>query len=246
LFVLENSINMKRRDAIKTSLLGAGAAFTFPVWSNSIAKTLYVPQSVQLPELSYGYNALEPYIDAMTMEIHHSKHHAGYTKKFNNALHEKGITFKSLPELFASVSKHSNALINNGGGFYNHSLFWTCMTPGGKKLKEGKLKTAIIESFGSVEAFKNEFEKAGKTQFGSGWAWLIVNSDKKLQVSQTANQNNPLMDIEEVNGTPILGLDVWEHAYYLKYQNKRGDYISAFWNVVDWEEVEKNYKEAIL
>ncbi len=194
----------------------------------------------ELPVLSYDYNALEPHIDAKTMEIHHSKHHAGYTNNLNNAVKDTGLENKSIEEILKNISKYSVAVRNNGGGFYNHKLFWESMSPKGGGEPIGDLLGAINRDFGSFEKFKEIFNKAAATRFGSGWAWL-VNQDGKLTVSSTPNQDNPLMDIADVKGTPILGLDVWEHAYYLKYQNRRPEYINAFWNVIDWGQVAKRF-----
>ena len=201
--------------------------------------------SYKLPELPYSYDALEPYFDAATMEIHHSKHHQGYTNKLNAALEEAGLTDKNIEDLFGTTSKLSTGIRNNGGGFYNHRLFWSVLSPNGGGEPKGKVAEAIQESFGSFDAFKDTFNNAAATRFGSGWAWLIVDENKKLKVTSTPNQDNPLMDVATDNGTPILGLDVWEHAYYLNYQNKRPDYIQAFWNIVNWDEVEKRYLAAI-
>ena len=201
--------------------------------------------SYKLPELPYSYDALEPHFDAATMEIHHSKHHQGYTNKLNAALEEAGLTDKNIEDLFGTTSKLSTGIRNNGGGFYNHSLFWSVLSPNGGGEPKGKVAEAIQESFGSFDAFKDTFNNAAATRFGSGWAWLIVDKNKKLKVTSTPNQDNPLMDVATDNGTPILGLDVWEHAYYLNYQNKRPDYIQAFWNIVNWDEVEKRYLAAI-
>ena len=201
--------------------------------------------SYKLPELPYSYDALEPHFDAATMEIHHSKHHQGYTNKLNTALEEAGLTDKNIEDLFGTTSKLSTGIRNNGGGFYNHSLFWSVLSPNGGGEPKGKVAEAIQESFGSFDAFKDTFNNAAATRFGSGWAWLIVDENKKLKVTSTPNQDNPLMDVATDNGTPILGLDVWEHAYYLNYQNKRPDYIQAFWNIVNWDEVEKRYLAAI-
>ncbi len=201
--------------------------------------------SYKLPELPYSYDALEPHFDAATMEIHHSKHHQGYTNKLNAALEEAGLTDKNIEDLFGTTSKLSTGIRNNGGGFYNHSLFWSVLSPNGGGEPKGKVAEAIQESFGSFDAFKDTFNNAAATRFGSGWAWLIVDENKKLKVTSTPNQDNPLMDVATDNGTPILGLDVWEHAYYLNYQNKRPDYIQAFWNIVNWDEVEKRYLAAI-
>ncbi len=196
--------------------------------------------SFELPKLSYSYDALEPYIDARTMEIHHTKHHGGYTNKLNDAIKGTPIENKSIEDILKEISKHPVGVRNNGGGFYNHKLFWEIMSPDGGGEPKGKVMDAIKKDFGSFDQFKEEFNKAAATRFGSGWAWL-VNQNGKLVVTSTPNQDNPLMDISEVKGTPILGLDVWEHAYYLKYQNKRPEYIDAFWNVINWDEVEKRF-----
>lgn len=197
-----------------------------------------------LPDLPYNHDALEPHIDAQTMEIHHGKHHAGYTSKLNAAIEGTDLEKHSVEDMMKNVSKHSSAVRNNGGGFYNHSLFWQVMSPKGGGEPTGNVATAIDEAFGSYSKFKEEFSTAAGTRFGSGWAWLIVGDDGKLHVTSTPNQDNPLMDIAETKGTPILGLDVWEHAYYLKYQNKRPDYVSAFFNVINWDEVNKRYAAA--
>ena len=197
-----------------------------------------------LPDLPYDFNALEPHIDARTMEIHHDLHHAGYTNKLNGAIAGTELEGKSIEDILANISSASGAVRNNGGGFYNHSLFWTVMSPNGGGTPNGDLGAAIDAAFGSFDEFKNQFAAAAATQFGSGWAWLIVNAEGKLQVTSTANQDNPLMDIADVKGTPILGLDVWEHAYYLKYQNRRPEYIDNWFNVVNWEEVTRLYNTA--
>lgn len=194
----------------------------------------------ELPNLSYSYDALEPYIDARTMEIHHSKHHAAYTNNFNTAIKDTGLADLSIEELFKNVSKYPVAIRNNGGGYFNHSLFWKFMSPGGGGQPTGALMEAINQSFGNFEKFRKEFSTAAATRFGSGWAWLIK-TGSGLVVASTPNQDNPLMDIAEVKGTPILCLDVWEHAYYLKYQNRRPEYIEAFWNVINWEEVSNRF-----
>jgi Fe-Mn family superoxide dismutase len=199
--------------------------------------------SFELPKLPYAYDALEPHIDARTMEIHHSKHHNGYTTNLNNAIAGTDLEGKSIESILANISKHSAAVRNNGGGFYNHSLFWNIMGPNAGGTPTGKIGDLINSSFGSFEAFKDEFSKAAATQFGSGWAWLCVEGGK-LKVCSTPNQDNPLMDVVECNGTPILGIDVWEHAYYLNYQNRRPDYINAFFNVVNWSKVEENLNKA--
>lgn len=199
----------------------------------------------KLPDLPYDKNALEPHIDARTMEIHHDKHHAGYTKKLNAAIEGTDHDGKSIEDILANVSKASTAVRNNGGGYYNHSLFWEVMGPNGGGTPSGDLGDAINSQFGSFDKFKEEFKNAGGSQFGSGWAWLVVDGNNKLVVTNTPNQDNPLMDVVDVNGTPILGVDVWEHAYYLNYQNRRPDYLEAFFNVINWDEVNRRYKEAI-
>lgn len=197
----------------------------------------------ELPPLPYKYDALEPYIDARTMEIHHGKHHAAYVANLNKAIENSDLEKLSLEELFTNISKYPAAVRNNGGGHFNHSLFWSIMGPGKGGHPTGALLSAINSEFGSFDAFKEKFSAAAATRFGSGWAWLSV-SNGKLSISSTPNQDNPLMDIAEVKGTPILALDVWEHAYYLNYQNRRPDYISAFWNVINWDEVARRLKEA--
>jgi Fe-Mn family superoxide dismutase len=199
--------------------------------------------SFKLPDLPYAYDALEPYVDARTMEIHHTKHHAAYTNNLNNLIAGTDAENLGIEEILHHVSKYPVGVRNNGGGFWNHNLFWTVMSPNGGGKPSGELLKAIETSFGSFEAFKEKFSTAAATRFGSGWAWLLV-SEGKLIVSSTPNQDNPLMDIAEVKGTPILGLDVWEHAYYLNYQNRRPDYIEAFWHLVNWQEVEKLWKNA--
>ncbi len=198
----------------------------------------------ELPQLGYAYDALEPHIDAKTMEIHHTKHHQGYTTKLNNAIEGTDLDGKSIEEILGNLDMSNGAVRNNGGGFYNHSLFWSVMNPEGKGRLSGELKDAIEAEFGSVDAFKDAFAKAAATQFGSGWAWLCVHKGGKVSVCSTANQDNPLMPNINCGGTPILGLDVWEHAYYLNYQNRRPDYIQAFFNVINWNEVERRYAEA--
>lgn len=191
----------------------------------------------ELPKLDYAYDALEPHIDAKTMEIHHTKHHAAYVNNVNAALEGSPAANDSIEKLMANISKHSVAVRNNGGGHLNHKLFWEVIGPKGGGKPSGELLSAIEKDFGSFDAFKEEFAKAAATRFGSGWAWLVKTADGSLAVTSTPNQDNPLMDIAEVKGKPILGLDVWEHAYYLNYQNRRPDYVQAFWNVVNWEAV---------
>ncbi|MBL7758825.1 MAG: superoxide dismutase [Chitinophagaceae bacterium] len=195
-----------------------------------------------LPALPYATDALEPHIDKLTMEIHHGKHHQAYVDNLNKAIAGTEHENKSLEELIANAGKISPAVRNNGGGHWNHSFFWELLKPGGSK-PSGKLADAINSSFGSLEALQEKVSTAGATRFGSGWAWLIV-KDGKLEVSSTPNQDNPLMDVAEVKGTPILGIDVWEHAYYLKYQNKRPDYLKAIWNVINWDKVAEHYAAA--
>jgi Fe-Mn family superoxide dismutase len=202
-------------------------------------------QQYTFPDLPYAYDALEPYIDAQTMEIHYTKHHRAYFDNFVKAAADNKIDNLSLEEIFSSVSAFPAAIRNNGGGYYNHMLFWKVMGPNAGGEPKGELLQAINKTFGSFDRFKAEFENAAKTQFGSGWAWLAVDADGNLFVSQTPNQENPLMDVSAKRGTPILALDVWEHAYYLKYQNRRPDYVSNFWHVVNWNEVAELYKEAL-
>ncbi|MVN21309.1 superoxide dismutase [Mucilaginibacter arboris] len=197
-----------------------------------------------LPALPYATDALEPHIDKMTMEIHHGKHHQAYVTNLNKALEGKPEANSPIEDIIKNISKFPPAVRNNGGGHYNHTMFWTLLSPNGGGEPSGELASAITSAFGSFADFKTKFAEAGATRFGSGWAWLTVGADKKLQVSSTPNQDNPLMDIAEVKGTPILGMDVWEHAYYLKYQNRRPDYITAFWNVVNWNQVNELYKKA--
>ena len=195
----------------------------------------------ELPALPYDHHRLEPHIDAWTMEIHHGKHHAGYTKKFNAALEGTGLEGKELTEILKGMDVNNAALRNNGGGYYNHSLFWTVMSPDGGGTPSGALAEAINAAYGSFDGFKEKFAKAAGTRFGSGWAWLCVHPGGKVEVCSSPNQDNPLMPGVGCGGTPILGLDVWEHAYYLNYQNKRPDYVQAFFNVVNWDEVSKRF-----
>lgn len=200
----------------------------------------------QLPELPYAFDALEPNIDARTMEIHYGKHHAGYTNNLNAAIEGTDLEKMKIEAILANISAYPAGVRNNGGGFYNHSLFWSIMSPdgGGEPSSKMNIHKAIVRDFGSFEAFKDEFSKAAATRFGSGWAWLCADSNDKLFVCSTANQDNPLMDVVDADGTPILGLDVWEHAYYLNYQNRRPDYINAFFNVINWDAVTKRYNDA--
>lgn len=195
----------------------------------------------ELPKLAYEYVALEPHIDALTMEIHHSKHHAAYVVNLNNAIKDTPADKLSLEAILKDVSKYSVAVRNNAGGHYNHSLFWELIAPGGSNKPSDKLEAAIVGAFGSFDKFKELFSQAALSRFGSGWAWLIKKENGELAVVSTPNQDNPLMDVAEAKGFPILGLDVWEHAYYLKYQNRRADYIASFWNIVNWDVVEKRF-----
>lgn len=197
--------------------------------------------SFELPQLGYAYDALAPSIDARTMEIHHSKHHQGYVNKLNAAIAGTDLEGKSIEEV-CQTGASTPAVRNNGGGHFNHSLFWVVMTPGGSKTPVGNVKTAI-ENYGGLEKFKEDFATAAKTRFGSGWAWLCKKADGSLEVCSTANQDNPLMPEVGCQGTPILGLDVWEHAYYLNYQNRRPDYVTAFFDVINWDKVEELYNK---
>lgn len=199
----------------------------------------------EFAELPYAYDALEPHIDKQTMEIHHTKHHKAYFDKFTAALNDSEYADKSIEEIFANISKAPAVIRNNGGGYYNHNLFWQCMSPNGGGNPTGRLAEALNQKFGSLEEFKTKFNEAAANRFGSGWAWLCVKSDKSLSICSSANQDNPLMDVADCMGTPVMGLDVWEHAYYLKYQNRRPDYIGAFWNVVDWKSIGERYEKLI-
>ena len=198
----------------------------------------------ELPQLAYGFDAFEPHIDTMTMQIHHGKHHAGYTSKLNAAIEGTDLAGKSIEDILKNISSQSAGIRNNGGGFFNHCLFWEVMSPNGGGLPTGEVASAIDAAFGSFDSFKEAFSNAAATQFGSGWAWLCVMPNGSLKVCSTANQDNPLMDVVDCAGTPILGLDVWEHAYYLNYQNRRPDYINAFFNVINWEKVAENFAAA--
>lgn len=240
---------MERRKFFKAVGLVSAAALISPkVFGNEPIQVKKpsdegVPPA-EFPALPFAYNALEPYIDARTMEIHYDKHHRAYYTNFINAVKGTPLEGKPLSEIFAGISKQTDAVRNNGGGYYNHLFFWKNLAAGSTG-PTGDLLTAINKSFGSFDKFKETFSTAAKTRFGSGWAWLSLGADKKLAVSSSPNQDNPLMDISPVKGTPLLALDVWEHAYYLKYQNKRPDYIEAFWNVVNWDEVSRRYAAAL-
>lgn len=230
----------KRNTMKRLALLAVTFIFGITTQNNKI-----MAQEYTFPQLPYAYNALEPYIDAQTMEIHYSKHHRAYFDNFVKAAADNGIDKLPMKDIFAKISTYPAAVKNNGGGYYNHMLFWQVMGPNAGGQPTGALLDAIVKTFGSFDSFKAEFENAAKTQFGSGWAWLSVDKDGKLFVSQTPNQENPLMDVTAKRGTPILTLDVWEHAYYLKYQNRRPEYVSNFWNVVNWAKVAELYAEAL-
>lgn len=239
-----------RRDFLTTSLK---AGLSFYIGSNLlISCSSTAKASGKIPSqlstgftqqpLPYAYNALNEAIDAQTMEIHYSKHAASYATNLNDAAKAEGVdTSKPLEDVLRRVSKYSTKMRNNGGGHYNHELFWKCMAPQHEDKPSGGLATSIDSSFGSFDAFKTQFTDAGKTRFGSGWAWLFVDGDKRLHIGSTPNQDNPLMDVAEIKGFPLLGLDVWEHAYYLRYQNKRPDYINNWWKVVNWNYVSERY-----
>jgi len=221
--------------SIPTKILGAKTMTTFEDFTTEGNELVF-------QELPYSYDSLEPYIDKMTMEIHYDRHHRGYFTKFVNEVEGTGLKGKPFNQLFANVSKLSSGIRNNGGGFYNHTLFWNSMSPK-KSNPSPELLKKIESSFGSFEKFRETFSNAAATRFGSGWAWLVMTADNKLAVGSTANQDNPLMDVSSIQGTPLLTIDVWEHAYYLKYQNKRPDYIEAFWNVVNWGEVSRRFEK---
>lgn len=233
---------MHKREFLKVAGLASVAALANPTGIFAEGRAL---SPFTLPPLPYANDALEPHIDKLTMEIHHDRHHGAYVKNLNDALKDSKLASSSLEELMAKITESDKAIRNNGGGHYNHSLFWTVLSPE-KTTPSAKLRSAIERAFGSWDAFQQKFNDAAKGVFGSGWAWLIVKKDGKLAITSTPNQDNPLMkNIVKETGTPVLGLDVWEHAYYLKHQNKRPDYIAAFWNVVNWEEVEKRYDAAL-
>lgn len=252
---IKNNNAMQRRDFLTNGVLTAGGALALAGGLSSLATgcssrkgggNAFGDDSIgwQQAPLPYAYNALEPHIDAATMEIHYSRHAAAYTKNMTDALAEENVKAKNLPELLAGISKYSAKLRNNAGGHYNHESFWRWLHPGGKPMSS-TLQAAIEKQFGSVSDCKTQFATAASSRFGSGWAWLVVDKNKQLVIGSTPNQDNPLMDVSPLKGIPILGLDVWEHAYYLKYQNKRGDYIGAFWTLINWEEVEKRYRAAM-
>lgn len=234
---------MNKREFLKTGLLGAIGLASIPSFAGNKNSLFSRTKEFQLPDLPYAYDALEPYIDKETMMIHHTKHHAGYTAKFNAALHEAGLSPNSAIEILKEASKYNSAIVNNGGGYLNHKMFWKFMSPDGGGTANGNIAVLIDRDFGSFEKFKNEFGHAAKKLFGSGWAWLII-QDNTLKVVTTANQDNPFMDTlpKEQQGFPLLNIDVWEHAYYLKYQNRRAEYVDAFWNLVNWDKVNARLK----
>jgi superoxide dismutase, Fe-Mn family len=242
--------NMKRRSFLKTiplsvPLVTGGSALANIENSLFKNKNLNI-MAFELPALPYAANALEPHIDAKTMEIHHGKHHAAYVTNLNNAVTaDANAQGKSLEDLCANISKYAPAIRNNGGGHWNHSFFWQILAPNAGGEAKGEIALAINGAFGSFENFKKEFSNAAMTRFGSGWAWLSVDANKNVFISSTPNQDNPLMDVVDKKGTPLLGLDVWEHAYYLNYQNRRADYVTAFFNLVNWDEVNRRFKAAI-
>ena len=216
----------------------------YQILSVLLLLTISVSAQFSQKPLPFAYTDLEPFIDAQTMEIHYSKHHAAYVKNLNAAIIGTGAAKMSITEIFSNVSKLSPAIRNNAGGHYNHELFWSLLTPIKNTKPSTELEKAITDTFGSLDALKEKINAAATSRFGSGWAWLSVDKNNKLVVSSTPNQDNPLMDVAETKGTPILGIDVWEHAYYLKYQNKRADYLTSIWNVINWNEVSENYKLA--
>ena len=247
--------NKNRRNFLKSAAVLGAVALSNPLEifaaTNESAKSLAELKPVngkyELPALGYAYNALEPHFDAKTMEIHHTKHHQAYINKLNEAL-EKEVQLKNVPLEYMLRNLNSmpdtvkNVIRNHGGGHWNHTFFWESLAPQAGGTPKGELAAAIDAAFGSFDAFKEKFANAGMTRFGSGWAWLSLNDKKELFISSTPNQDNPLMDVAEVKGTPLLGVDVWEHAYYLKYQNRRADYLGAFWNVISWDKIEARYQ----
>jgi Fe-Mn family superoxide dismutase len=246
--LMKKKVNMERRKFFKAAGLIAAASYV----SRDVFAKMPEPQkadviegvpAAEFPPLPFAYDALEPYIDARTMELHYDKHHRAYYTNFINAIKGTGLEGKPMSEVFSTISKQTDAVRNNGGGYYNHLFFWKNLGKGSSG-PSAELAAAINESFGSVDKFKEAFNNAAKSRFGSGWAWLYIGSDKNLAVTSSPNQDNMLMDLSTVKGKPLLTLDVWEHAYYLKYQNRRPEYIDAFWNVVNWDEVNKRFTAA--
>lgn len=244
---LKKMIMENRRDFIRKAGILALAGFATPLiafseergLSNAAVEPFSADGEFSLPPLPYAYDALEPHIDKMTMEIHHTKHHQAYVTNLNKALTAAGIKNGNLDDIIAHVSKYETVVRNNAGGHWNHSFFWKIMKPGGSQ-PDGKIREMIDGTFGSIDEFKTKFNDTALKRFGSGWAWLIVDEKKKLTIGSTPNQDNPLMDLSDLKGIPVLGIDVWEHAYYLKYQNKRNEYVNAWWNLVNWNEVNTN------
>ncbi len=235
---------MERRHFLRLAGLASATTLATPTILGNIKSAPQDSTCIhKFEDLPYAYNALEPYIDAQTMELHYSKHHKGYFNKFLKAIKDYDLDKTPISEIFANINQYNDAVKNNGGGYYNHSLFWKNLSPSGGN-PNSKLLKDIKDTFGSLQSFKDDFFKAAKTQFGSGWAWLVLNKNGKLQIGNTPNQDNPLMPHSDIQGSPLIAFDVWEHAYYLKYQNKRGDYINAFWNVINWNEINKRYVDA--
>ena len=253
---MKKEYNSQRRqflvNAGKAGLAAGLTASVLPSWATESDSTEFRINAEDIPytqqPLLYKYNALEPSIDAMTMEIHYSKHAAAYAKNLADAVAAESVDTSKMPltALLGKISKYSAKMRNNGGGHYNHEFFWKSMkAPADGNMPQGSLLSAITKDFGSLDAFKTQFTDAGKNRFGSGWAWLVMTQDRKLVVGSTPNQDNPLMDTSDLKGIPLLGLDVWEHAYYLKYQNRRPDYINAWWNVVDWQKIQQRFDKAL-
>ncbi len=248
---------MKKREFLKTSaILGAGTLIAPSIASSCMNSAAQSGATASLvaqgedgfylqPDLGYDFNALEPHVDALTMEVHYGKHHAGYTSKFNAALEHADFHSTDIYKIFAAVSTYGTAVRNNGGGYYNHNLYWKFMSPEGGGEPVGALADAINSDFGSFAEFKDLFSATAASHFGSGWGWLLLDGEGKLVVTSLPNQDNPLMDVSPVQGTPLLNIDVWEHAYYLKYQNMRKSYVEAYWNIIDWRFVEALYGEAV-
>jgi Fe-Mn family superoxide dismutase len=237
---------MNKREFLKLNAVIVGGAMLNPIPSFALFAPRNNNQDFILPDLDYAFNALEPSIDAMTMEIHHDKHHAGYVKKLNDAIKGTSYEGKTIEVILAEVKEDDTAVRNNAGGHYNHTLFWTVLTPNKGTKASPKLTAAINQSFGSMDGLKEKMIAAGSSVFGSGWAWLMLDKKKNLAIVGTPNQDNPMMKkITEERGMPIFGIDVWEHAYYLKYQNKRGDYLNNIWDIINWEEVSKRYEAAL-
>lgn len=233
---------MNKRKFIKDSLLlGSGIILSSQSKAASKFTSFLNVEIFTLPALPYAYDALEPFIDKLTMEIHYSKHHQAYVTNLNKAIEGTNLANQPIEFILKNILKGSAAVRNNAGGHFNHTFFWNCLAPNAGGKPSGNIATALEKKFGSFDLFKEEFSKAALSRFGSGWAWLILNESKELQIISTPNQDNPLMDIAEIKGVPLLALDIWEHAYYLKYQNKRAEYIAAFWNIANWKEVENRF-----